>query len=197
MHLEKHGTVAVTRQHDRLIRDLHDGTHVDEIEQPQHVVGMQPYAPVRGEPVDAGRLVGAVYPDARGAQRQPPVAERVVGSRWYCGENRPPLTDHLLLDRDRDIPNRLDLLDQHAESSHRRCPVGLSDRGGEGANQLTIDEDEQHPLRDVQHEAVGDRRGRDMPIVHDQPVARAQPCLRAKTVVPGECSRLDAEAGGH
>ena len=83
MHFEPHGPVRGSRQHDMLICDRHDGADLDEIEQLQHVGRMQAYAPVGGEPVDAGRLVGAVDADARGTQRQPPVAERVVGAGRY------------------------------------------------------------------------------------------------------------------
>ena len=109
-----------------------------------------------------------MYPDAAVVQTQEILAQRISRSRLDLVTRVDTFIGHLIPNRRRNVPGRIEALGSDVKAAQRRGPIGASHGCRPGRRQFAVAKHEQHPLRDVNHDAIGDCGRRHVSIVdHD------------------------------
>src|SRR5262245_5689906 len=176
VYLQKDATIVKFRYQGGLVDGLSAHAHVDGSEEGLRILAMKADTSMSVKSINTERRVGPVDTERIQAEPDPVSTEGVIRPRRNEILDILSFDLRLALNRCGDMPGRVLPELGDLETANRRTPLGgnATDRGRVRANDLPPLEVEDHPLRQVDDDAVFKSLGDDVTIVDLQGVAGGQ-----------------------
>ena len=157
--------------HKSLVEKLTLYSRLDVRKDLRHVIRVQPNTTMSVKMIDARWGDRAVNSITRDTEPKPIGSQGIIGAGRHTRHHGLSFSAHLLLNRFRDLPLRVFALVHDRKTSGRRRPVGAPERNGKSPDGMRLVEEEEHPLRNVDDDALVYESGNDMAIVDLQLLA--------------------------